>query len=175
MTKRMVCALFAAFVLTAAAACAAETFANVVIPNGLAHAEIGDWITFKMADGSSQKHSVVERTGDSPSGEIVINIESYSAGNTLMSSRRIRQAIGPEMIEPPVPAGESHSYTRRKETIAFEGSQLEITILEVLNNGSLQRTWYLSPELPVYGTIKKTFANGSSEFEVVDFGFASTN
>jgi hypothetical protein len=149
-----------------------ETFTKVFIPNGLAHAEIGDWITFRMADGTTQKHTVVERTGDAPSGEIVVSIESYSSGNALQSTRRIRQAIGEELVEPPVPAGESHSYDRRKETIAFEGAQLEITVLDVKNNGALQRTWYLSPELPVYGTIKKTFANGSSEFEVVDFGFA---
>ena len=172
MAKKMLSVALAALLL-ATAPFAAETFTRVYIPNGLAHAEIGDWITFRMADGTTQKHSIVERTGAIPDGEIVVHIETYSSANELQNSRRIRQAIGPEMVEPPVPAGENHTYDRRKETIIFEGAQLEITILDVKNNGVLQRTWYLSPELPVYGTIKKTFANGSSEFEVVDFGFAA--
>lgn len=170
MTKKMLPVMLAAIVL-ATAACAAEQFEKVFIPNGLAHAEIGDWITFKMADGTTQKHSIIERTGESPDGEIVIRIEAFS-NNELQNSRRIRQAIGKEFVEPPVPEGEKHTYERRKENITFEGAQLEITIIDVLNGGKLSRTWYLSTELPVYGVIKKTFANGSSEFEVVDFGFA---
>lgn len=177
MVRKLLVAAFAAAVLVsvslASVSFAAENFEKVYIPNGLAHAEIGDWITFRMADGTTQKHSIVERTGDAPNGEIVVSIESYSAANQLQNSRRIRQAIGEEFVEPPVPAGQKYTFERRKETINFEGAQLEITILEVYNNGSLMRVWYLSPELPVYGTIKKTFANGSSEFEVVDFGFAN--
>ncbi len=172
MPRKMLAVALAA-ILLATASFAAERFEKVFIPNGLAHAEMGDWITFKMADGTRQKHSIVERTGSAPNGEIVIHIETYSAANELQNSRRVRQAIGEEFVEPPVPAGQKHSYERRKETINFEGAQLEITILSVYNNGALQRVWYLSPELPVYGTIKKTFANGASEFEVVDFGFAN--
>lgn len=171
MVRKMLAAAFAAMLLTGIAA-AAENFEKVYIPNGLAHAQMGDWITFKMSDGTTQKHTIIERTGDTPSGEIVVQIESFTPSGSLTGTRRLRQPIGPEMVEPPAPAGTNYTYERRKETISFEGAQLEITILDVKSNGAIQRTWYLSPELPVYGTIKKTFANGSSEFEVVDFGFA---
>ncbi len=171
MSKKLLAALLAATFL-ASAAFAAESLSKVLIPNGLAHAQIGDWIMFKMADGTIQKHSIIERTGDAPNGEIVVHIETM-VNNQPQDARRFRQAIGEEMVEPPVPDGQIHTYRRRRETITFEGTQLEITILDVMSGGSLVRTWYLSTELPVYGVIKKTFANGSSEFEVVDFGFAN--
>ncbi len=171
MPKKFLAALFAA-ILLAGALSAAETLAEVRIPNGLAHAQIGDWILFKMADGTLQKHSIIERTGAAPDGEIVVHIETM-VNNQPQDARRFRQAIGEELVKPPVPAGQTHTYRRRQESIIFEGTALDITILDVLNNGALERTWYLSAELPVYGVIKKTFANGSSEFEVVDFGFAN--
>lgn len=172
MVRKVAVAALAALLLGCAAN-AGEILQKIVIPNGLAHARVGDWITFKMADGTRQKHTVIERTGDSPGGEIVVQVETYTPSNSLSGTSRMRQPIGPDMVEPPVPPGESHSYERRKETINFEGTQLEITVINVRNNGSIQRIWYLSPELPVYGTIKKTFADGRSEFEVVDFGFAA--
>lgn len=171
MMKKLVPALIMVLALSAGAAKAAERFEKIFIPNGLAHAEIGDWIMFKMGDGSVQKHSIVEREGEGPKGEIVIRIENM-VNNEVASTRRIRQPIGEEFVEPPTPEGETRHYERRKETVTFEGSALEITIIDVFNKDKLDRTWYLSSELPVYGVIKKVFANGDSEFEVIDFGFA---
>ena len=171
MMKKMVPALIMVLVLAAGAAGAAERFEKIFIPNGLAHAEIGDWIMFKMGDGTVQKHSIVEREGDAPKGEIVVYIQNM-VNNEPTTGRRIRQPIGEEFVEPPVPEGESHTYERRKETVMFEGAALEITIIDVFNGDKPVRTWYLSSELPVYGVIKKVLANGDSEFEVIDFGFA---
>ncbi len=173
MAKRLMAAALAAIVL-ATASFAAETLSEVTIPNGLAHAKLGDWITFKMADGTQQRHTVIERTGDTPTSEIVVRIETL-VNNQPQDVKRFRQNVGEEFVKPPVPYGETHTYRRRQESITFEGTLLEITILDIMNNGTLVRTWYLSTELPVYGVIKKTFANGSSEFEVVDFGFGDGN
>lgn len=171
MMKKMGIALVLVMTLVAGAARGADRFEKIYIPNGLAHAEIGDWILFKMVDGTTQKHAIVEREGEGPTAEIVIRIENI-VNDQPSSARRIRQAVGEEFVEPPVPEGEKHTYERRKETVMFEDSALEITIIDVFNNDSLERTWYLSSELPVYGVIKKVLASGASEFEVIDFGFA---
>lgn len=173
MMKKLLPVMVFALVLFAGVAHAGQRMESVLIPNGLAHAQLGDWITFKMGDGTTQKHSVIERLGDTPTSEIVTRIETFKNGE-IQGSKRVRQAIGEELVKPPVPDGEEHAYETRKETVTFEGAALAIDIIDVYDakSNKLLRTWYLSPELPMYGVIKKVFADGSPEFEVIDFGFA---
>ncbi len=137
MAKRLMAAALAVMVL-ATASFAAETLPEVTIPNGLAHAKLGDWITFKMADGTQQRHTVIEKTGDTPTSEVVVRIETL-VNNQPQDVKRFRQAVGEEFVKPPVPYGETHTYQRRKESITFEGTLLEITILDIMNGGTLVR------------------------------------
>ena len=165
----------------AATAWCAGDMLSVLIPNGLWGAAVNDWVIFKMRDGTRVRHSVLTRTGQTKDSDITIRSEVLD-GERVVSSRRWVQKIGEEFVEPPV-EGEfydngtvdrsQYSFTRREESIEFDGSRMPIQVVEVFKGDTLQRTWYLSTELPVYGVIKRTSGSDrSSDFEVVDFGFA---
>ncbi len=175
------------FVTAALAVCVAATawcagdMLSVLIPNGLWSAAPEDWVIFKMRDGSRVRHSVLSRTGQTSNDDITVRSEILD-GERVVSSRRWVQKIGEEFVEPPV-EGEfrdngdidrsQYSFTRREESIDFDGSRMIIQVVEVYKGDTLQRTWYLSSDLPVYGVIKRTSGSDrSSDFEVIDFGFA---
>lgn len=180
MSRRMVkCFVAFMFVLCSLTMVArAGEMTSVMIPNGLYEAEAGDWVMFKMADGSKMKYSVVSRTGPGEAADITLRAETFD-GDRMTASRRWVQKVGPNFMQPSVEgleendkAKKNFSFNRREDTINFDGSKMGIQIIEVFDGNNLIRTWYLSTEIPVFGVIKRVGRSKAADFEVVDFGFA---
>ncbi len=172
MGKIMVMAL--AVTLMAGMARAGEKYQKVTIPNGLYTAEIGDWVEFKMANGNVQKVSVLERSGTGPKGQVTVRTENYRDGR-IQDSRRVTQDVGEEYIDPPADRDDSEkgdSFGRRKGVAMIQDGEAEVNIIDVYKGDKLLRTWYLTPEIPVYGVLKLVRGDGSLVFETIDFGVA---
>lgn len=178
MSRRLVglsCAVLVVICALATVAVAGDMM-SVMIPNGLYEAESGDWVMFKMADGSKQKFSVVSKAGTGENADVTIRCETFD-GDRMVTSRRWVQKVGKNFMQPPPEEKDEeqlkkYTFNRREDTINFDGSKMGIQIVEVYKSGRLVRTWYLSTEIPVFGVIKRLGANKSTDFEVVDFGFA---
>ncbi|MCD8140050.1 MAG: hypothetical protein LUE17_09800 [Planctomycetaceae bacterium] len=185
MSKRAATSVLAAVavVLFAATFARGGDMVSVLIPNGLWDAKVNDWVIFKMRDGSRTRHSVLARTGAGKDADITLRSEVLD-GERVVSSRRWVQKVGEQFVEPPVEGEFSdngevdrslYTFTRREDSISFDGSEMPIQVVEVYKQNNLLRTWYLSTQLPVYGVIKRSSgANRESDFEVVDFGFADS-
>ena len=151
------------------AAFAGERYENIHIANGLSSASVGDWVLFRMPDGKTQKHTVVERNGSGESATATVQIVDFQ-GNVPTFSRKVTSPAGEEFIQPPAPEGRKYTFERRKETVDFDGSTLEVTVVDVFDGDRKVRTWYLSTEFPVYGSMKRLNGNGDPEFSLVTFG-----
>ncbi len=172
MGKIMIMAL--ACVLLAGIASAGEKYKMVTIPNGLYTAEKGDWVEFKMANGMVQKVSILERSGSGTKAQVTVRTENYLDGK-IQDSRRVVQEVGEEYIDPPADreGGEKgDSFGRRKGVAMIGDGEAEVNIIDVYKGDKLLRTWYLTPEIPVYGVLKLVRGDGSTVFETIDFGVA---
>lgn len=155
-------------------AAAGERYESIQIANGLAHAEKGDWVLFKMGDNKLQKHSIIDRKGEGPDADLTIQIVDFS-GNTPIHSKSVRQKAGKPFVEPPPPDDKKkYTYERRKENVNYDGSAMEVTIVDVFEGNNRARTWYLSTEFPVYGVIKRMTGN-NTDFELMDYGVGEVN
>lgn len=171
MTNRLMqlSGLALALCLGVSAAIAGERYENIHIANGLANADVGDWVLFRLPDGKTQKHTVIERNGAGKEATATVQIVDFQ-GNVPTFSKKQTFPAGEEFMQPPAPEGKKYTYERRKETVNFDGSALEVTIVDVFDKNNKVRTWYLSTEFPVYGTMKRLNGDGDSEFSIVTFG-----
>lgn len=161
-------------VVSLGGALAGERYESIQIANGLAHAEKGDWVLFKMGDGKMQKHTVTDRSAEGADADINIQIVDFD-GNIPVHSRNVRQKAGQPFVEPPPPDDKrKYTYERRKETVNYDGSAMEVTIVDVFDGNNRVRTWYLSTEFPVYGVIKRMSGN-ATDFELLDYGVGEAN
>ncbi len=171
-TKRIGLPVAAVLVcLGVATAFAAERYENIHIANGLTSADVGDWVLFKLPDGKTQKHTVMARNGAGKEATATVQIVDFQ-GNVPVFSRKVTSPAGEEFVQPPMPEGKKYTFERRKETVDFDGSAIEATIVDVFDgDGSKKiRTWYLSTEIPVYGMIKRVGETGVDEIALVTFG-----
>lgn len=155
--------------LFASLAAAEDRYETIHIANGLATADVGDWVLFKLPDGKTQKHTVLEKNGSGKDATAVVQIVDFQ-GNVPTFSRKMTFPAGEEFMQPPMPEGKKFTFERSKETIDFDGSEVEVTIVDVYDKDKKVRSWYLSTEFPVYGTMKRVDANGNPEISVVTFG-----
>ncbi len=171
MTNRMTQFLGVALAISlgVSAALAGERYENIHIANGLASADIGDWVLFRLPDGKTQKHTVVERNGAGKDATATVQIVDFQGNIPTFSKKQVFPA-GEEFMQPPTPEGKKYTYERRKETVNFDGTELEVTIVDVFDGNKKVRTWYLSTEFPVYGTMKRLNGNDEAEFSLVTFG-----
>lgn len=160
--------------LSVSAAFAGERYENIHIANGLTGASVGDWVLFSMPDGTMQKHTVMEKNGAGTDATAVVQIVDFK-GNVPTFSRKVTSPAGEEFIQPPMPEGKKYTFERRKETVDFDGTALEVTVVDVFDGDKKVRTWYLSTEFPVYGTMKRLDADGKAEFSIVTFGMGDAN
>lgn len=149
---------------------AADRYEELYIPNGMATADVGDWVTIKLPNGTKQKHSVTKRTGDGDNAKVTLRIETL-VNDRVTSTKEDVVTAGEQFVKPPAPKDKKRLYERREEDIMFEDNEITTTIIDVYEDEKLVRTWYLSTEFPIYGTMKRVNANGTVEFEVVDYDF----
>jgi hypothetical protein len=157
--------------LFATLAVAEDRYENIHIANGLATADVGDWVLFKLPDGKTQKHTVIEKNGTGKEATAVVQIVDFQ-GTVPTFSRKVTSPAGEEFMQPPMPEGKKYTFERSKETIDFDDSEVEVTIVDVFDKDKKVRSWYLSTDIPVYGTMKRVDANGNPEFSLVTSGTA---
>ncbi len=164
--KRIFVALALVGGLGMAAALAGEETAK--IPNSLADAKVGEWVVYKLPEGFTQKHMVVERTGNGPDATITIRITDMLDGK-VTNTREIEEVAGEAMAPMPPPKDEGATAAIREGDAEVRGKEVDAIIVDVKKGGALLRSWYLVPEIPVYGLFKRVDANGTVEFEAIDY------
>lgn len=142
---------------------------ETLIPNRLATAKVGEWVSYGLPDGFVQKHTVVERSGDGAEAHLVIRIDNYKDGK-IAGTSEIDEIAGEPMAPMPPARDEGAVATVRNEEVVVKGRKVEGLAIDVKKGPALLRTWYLSPEVPVYGLVKRVDSQGNTEFEAIDFG-----
>lgn len=153
---------------------AAERYENIHIANGLTSAAIGDWALFRLADGKTQKHTVVAKDGAGKDATATVQMVDFQ-GNVPTFSRKVTSPAGEEFSQPPMPDGKKFTFERHKETVEFDGNPIDVTVVSVFEGDTKVRMWYLTTEFPVYGMMKRLDAAGKPEIEIVTFGTGNAN
>lgn len=143
---------------------------ETVIPNRLATAKVGEWVLYSIPDGKTQKHMVVERSGTGEDANVSIRVEDFENGKVVQTHEMVEIA-GPEMAPMPPTKDPEAVAMVRNDTVSLKGKTFPVTAIDIKKGDDLLRTWYISPEFPVYGLIKRVEDKGSDpSFEAIDFG-----
>ncbi len=156
----------------AAAAAAGETG----VPNRLATAKVGEWATYRLPDGYTQKQTVIARTGTGPEAMVTIRIENIYDGQ-VVTTAEVQEQAGTPITAPQVPDQVGVKLEIKKENVQVKGRNIVATVLDMErdddngdDDGDDEETkWYLSAEIPVFGIIKQK-VDDDVVFELVDFG-----
>lgn len=164
---RIVSSVALAWVLAMAAVSAGES--GTLIPNRLSTAQVGEWVLFQLPGGYTQKHMVVERTGDGEDANITVRVDDILDGK-VTQTREVVEIAGPPTAPMPSPKDPGAVATVRDEEVVVKGKKFKALAVDVKKDGALLRTWYISPDFPVYGLIKRTEDKGNEpSFEAIDF------
>lgn len=155
----------AAFVLVPASVKGGDP---VLLPNRLASAKVGEWVTYRIPDGFTQRHLVVERSGDGAKALIKIRVDSILDGDVVDTTEMVEIA-GDDLVEMPDPEEKGVTVSLARKDLIAVGKQVEGYTVEVFKNGELYQTWEVAPSLPVYGLLgRKTNDGGLTDFEIID-------
>lgn len=141
---------------------------SLQVPNRMAKSEIGEWVVFNLPDGDIQKHIVVKRDGEGVKAQVTIRVDNIYDGE-VVNSEYIVEDAGESHVAVPPPHDEKVKIRCRDETIGLKGNEYKGVRLDVERDGKPYQTWYISSDIPVYGLIRRSEANGA-EFEIADFG-----
>lgn len=141
----------------------------VLLPNRLASAKVGEWVTYQIPDGFTQKHLVVERTGEGAKAQVKIHIDSILDGEVVDTTELVEIA-GEESVELPPIEEEGATVSLARKQFNVMGKTLDGYTIEVFKSGKLYQTWEVSPTLPVYGLVgRRTDDGGLTDFEIIDY------
>lgn len=142
---------------------------ETLVPNRLAVAAIGEWVSFELPDGYVQKHTVVKREGEGPGALVTIRVDNIY-DDEIVDSNYITETAGEPLAELPHPEREDITLSSAPETFGLKGKQYPGTAITVKRDGKTIQVWYVSSDLPVYGLGKRVDAEGADDFEIADFG-----
>ena len=141
----------------------------ILLPNRLATATVGEWVTYKIPDGFTQKHLVVERIGEGPKAQVKIRVDSILDGE-IVDSTELVEIAGDEFVEMPESTEEGVTVSLARKDLDATGVTVEGYTIEVFRNSELYQTWAVAPALPVYGLVgRKTNDGGLTDFEIIDY------
>lgn len=153
------------FSLTTPASSAGE---EIMLPNGLADAKVGDWALYRIPDGYTQKINVVKREGQGPEAEVTVRVESILDGKVVEVVESVLEA-GEKMEPLAAPDDNDLQLKLAPETIKVNGKELKGYSVTVTRGDAWVHTWYISPSVAVYGLIKRNTQDGKGDFELLDF------
>lgn len=143
------------------------------VPNRIATAQVGEWATYRIPNGYTQKLTVVNREGEGPSAVVTVLVENFYDGELVDSSEIVQEAGEPmNPITPPEDPNVSIKVEMKDVTV--KGKTIRATVVKVEREGEGDDDdedvkWYLSNEVPVFGLIKQD-ADDDMEYELLDFG-----
>lgn len=138
------------------------------LPNPLSDSQVGEWALFAIPGGYTQKQTVVARQGTGPETEIRIKIENILNGKTV-NAQEVTEVAGEATTPQPAPEPGT-TVTVKNETVAVKGANYPVTVITTTDSGGSSSSWYVSPNLPVYGLVKQ-ISDGKTEIELLDFGW----
>lgn len=112
--------------------------------------------------------SIVNRSGAGPDAEATVRIESILDGKVVEFTESI-QTAGEPLVPLPEPDDGSVTFDFAPETISVMGKELKGFSVKVARDGDWLQTWYVSPELPVYGLAGCRTDDGSGDFQLLDY------
>ena len=162
-------------ILFLAALCLGASLAvagEIGVPNRLAVAKVGEWASYRVPNGYTQKLTVVAREGDGPSATVTVRVDNIYDSQVVNSSEIVRDA-GEPIEAPRVPGNNVESVEIETRTMTVLNRQLLVTIVDIeYDNGDDDDDdveWYLSGDIPVFGIIKQV-TDDNTPFELVEYG-----
>lgn len=143
--------------------------AATLVPNRLAVAEIGEWVSFELPDGYIQKHIVVKREGEGPESQVTIRVDNIYKDEVVNSDYKVETA-GEPLAELPQPEDPEVTLSCRPEVFTLKGKEYAGVAIDVKRAGEPYQIWYVTADIPVYGLAKRDGFGGSAGFEIADFG-----
>ncbi len=142
---------------------------ETMLPNRLASAEVGEWVLYQLPGGFTQRHIVVERTGEGEDANITIKVDDILDGK-VTQTHEVTEIAGKPMAPMPHLKDPGTTAVVREETVQVKGKSFKCVAVDIKKGNDVLRTWYVSPEFPVYGLVKRTEVKGKEpSFEAVDF------
>lgn len=142
------------------------------VPNRLATAKVGEWASFRMPNGYTQKQTVTAREGEGPEAMVTVRIEDIYE-NEVVNTREISTPAGEPMAVPQIPDDPALSVDIDRKTAVVKGRSIAATVIEIEkdyeDDDDEESEWWISAEIPVFGLIKKV-VDDEVEFEIIDFG-----
>lgn len=141
----------------------------ILLPNRLATAKVGEWVTYKIPEGFTQKHLVVERIGDGAKAQVKIRVDSILDGEVVDTIEMVEIA-GEELTEMPDSLEDGVTVELARKNLQAAGKTIDGYTIEIFKDGALYQTWEVAPSLPVYGLVGRTTNDGGqTDFEIVDY------
>ncbi len=142
---------------------------ETMLPNRLATAEVGEWVMYQLPGGFTQRHMVVERTGSGEDANITIKVDDILDGK-VTQSHEVTEIAGKPMAPMPQLKDPATTAVVREETVKVKDKSFKCVAVDIKKGNDVMRTWYVSPDFPVYGLVKRVEVKGTEpSFEAVDF------
>lgn len=141
---------------------------EILLPNGLATAKVGDWVLYEIPDGYTQKMSVVKREGEGAEAEVTVRVENILDGEVVEFSER-KQTAGEPMAPLPTPADPEVRLELASETITIGDKEYKGYSVNVTRGEEWLHKWYIAPEIPVYGLVRRETKDGKENFSLLEF------
>lgn len=144
------------------------------VPNRIATAQVGEWATYKMPTGYTQKLTVTNREGEGPTAMVTVLVENFYEGE-LVDSSEIVQEAGERVNPVEVPDDPKISIKVEMKDVTVKGRTIRATVVKVEREADVddeddeEIEWYLSNEIPVFGLIKQD-TDDDMEYELLDYG-----
>ncbi len=142
---------------------------ETMLPNRLSSAEVGEWVLYRLPGGFTQRHIVVERTGNGEDANITIKVDDILDGK-VTQTHEVTEIAGKPMAPMPQLKDPGTTAVVREETIKVNDQSFKCTAVDIKKGNDVLRTWYVSPDFPVYGLVKRVEVKGSEpSFEAIEF------
>ena len=142
------------------------------IPIALAKAQVGDWASYKTAEGKLKRLTVVERWNEHNDDHLVIQ-------STLERERKKRSTSSFEQVSVKDHIAQLRDlgpddYLEYRQVLV-NGKKIPCVVINYREDGVLVRQSYLSSKVPVYGLVRGVVIEGRNRTNVLtleDYDFA---
>lgn len=154
---------------------AAAMAADVLVPNRLATAKVGEWASYKVPNGYTQKLTVIKREGEGSSALVTVRVDNIYEGELVESTEFTRDA-GEPMEPPRVPDEPGIEVEITTRTATIKGKSVSAVVVEIeydddyFDDDDIEDVeWWVSADIPVFGIIRQE-VDDDVMFEIIDFG-----
>lgn len=148
---------------------------EILVPNRLANAKVGEWASYRLPSGYIQKLTVAKRAGTGPEALVTVKIENIYDGE-VVNVHEVTQEAGESPTPPRIPAEEGMTVSVRKDNANVKGKAYPVTIVQIDrfygdDEDNRSTEWWTTPDIPVFGIIKRV-EDGELQWEIEDWGEA---